>query len=107
MITAFRPFAALALLGAGLACATATAPSASAAPSPKCQPPIEAVGIGQGALGAGSKKARAAVIVDFEQKAAAQYGAKYAKFSNAKTVKRDCRSGALEAKCVITARPCR
>ena len=82
-------------------------PNTANAAEPRCHNPIEAVGIGQGPLGAGSKKARAAVIVDFEQKAASLYGAKYAQFSKAKTVKRDCRSGTLEAKCVITARPCR
>ena len=97
--------AALASLAA-VVIAGATSHTASAA-EPRCHNPIEAVGIGQGPLGAGSKKARAAVLVDFEQKAAALHGAKYAQFSKAKTVKRDCRSGALEAKCVITARPCR
>jgi hypothetical protein len=102
MLKSMLTIAAVAVLGAGV-----LTTSADAAPAPRCYKPIEAVGTGQGALGAGSKKARAAAIVDFEQKASALHGAKYAKFSKAQTVKRDCRSGALEAKCVITARPCR
>lgn len=100
-----RTFAALGLMAAGLVVGTAT--TVDAAPAPRCYPVIEAVGTGQGVLGAGSKKARAAAIVDFEQKAMALHGAKYAKFGKAQTVKRDCRTGAIEAKCVITARPCR
>jgi hypothetical protein len=74
---------------------------------PRCHATIEGVGTGQGLLGAGTRKARAAAVSDFEQKATSLHGARYGKFANAKNVKTDCRSGTLEAKCVITARPCR
>ena len=95
------------ILAGALATLGLVSAPASAQPSPKCHNPIEAIGVGQGAFGAGTKKAKAAVIVEFEQKALQLYGPRYAKFSKAKTVKQDCRSGAVEAKCVITARPCR
>jgi hypothetical protein len=92
----------VAVLGLSLVAGPATA-----APQSRCQNPIEASGTGKGALGAGTRRAGLAAIADFEQKASAQYGAKYGRFSKAQTVKRDCRSGIGEAKCVITARPCR
>lgn len=98
---------ALSTLAAAIAATLLLPAPASAAPEPRCQPVLEAVGTGQGALGTGSKRARAAAIADFQQKAEGLYGKRYSSLARARTVKWDCRSGALEAKCVVTARPCR
>lgn len=95
------------VLASGLALSIHSDAFAQANKSPLCYPPIEGVASSQGILGKGSKKARAEVVVAWEQAATAKHGERYGNFKKAKTVKWDCRSGVAEAKCIVTARPCR
>lgn len=102
-----RAAAALAVTIIAAGMPSLSAPSALAQQGPRCHAPIEGVGTGQGLLGAGTRKARANAVADFEQKAVSRHGVRYGKIALAKNVKTDCRSGTLEAKCVVTGRPCR
>ena len=94
-------FAGLAgLLGAAVACTPVAA-------ADLCKSRVDGVGTGSGPFGQGSKKARARAIDNWETAAAVHFGARYAKFNNAVAAKWDCRSGALQAKCVVTAVACK
>ena len=73
-----------------------------------CKPRIDAIGTGQGLFGEGTENARAAAISNFESKAASRFGYRYGTFANARGVRWDCKKNAiLQAKCVVTASPCR
>ncbi|MBA4174167.1 MAG: hypothetical protein C0511_16305 [Hyphomicrobium sp.] len=80
-------------------------PTASEAAS--CRARLSATGSGQGILGVGTQNARAAATSNFESKAKSRHGSKFASLSKASDVKWDCRSTALKATCVVTAKPCR
>jgi hypothetical protein len=72
-----------------------------------CKVRLEGGATGQGLFGAGTAAARAAAQSDWESKAAAKYGEKFASLSKASLVRWDCKKNAiLKAKCVVTARPC-
>jgi hypothetical protein len=80
----------------------------SAAAAPFCYSRMEGQGTGQGLFGAGSQNARAAAIADWENRVADRWGPRYANFDRARSVRLDCKKGAiLKAKCVVTAMPCR
>ncbi len=72
-----------------------------------CKSRVEGSGTGRGPFGQGSKKARARAVESWETSAAVRFGAKYATFDHAVAAKWDCRSGALQAKCVVTAVACK
>lgn len=80
----------------------------SAEAAPYCYSRMEGRGTGQGVFGVGSQNARAAAIADWQYRVADRWGQRYAYFSNARSVRFDCKKGAiLQAKCVVTAMPCR
>ncbi len=75
---------------------------------PRCVATLEGSATSTGILGQGSAMARVAAKADWEAKASSIYGAKYGNYSKARSVKWDCKKGAiLLAKCVVTAKPCR
>jgi hypothetical protein len=80
----------------------------SAEAAPYCYSRMEGQGTGQGLFGVGSQNARAAAIADWEDRVADRWGRRYANFNKARSVRLDCKKGAiLKAKCVVTAMPCR
>lgn len=95
----------LALVAAAAAAALLAAAPASAQTA--CKGRISADATGQGILGAGTQNAKLAAAAAWEGKAKKAHGSKYASLSKAKAVNYDCRSGTLQAKCVLTAIPCR
>lgn len=63
---------------------------------------------GQGILGIGTKEARSFAIADWQSKVTDKYGDRYANFSKAGNVVWTCNKLAiLQAKCTVSARPCR
>ncbi|MEQ1713956.1 MAG: hypothetical protein ABL908_21525 [Hyphomicrobium sp.] len=100
--------AAAAAVAAGVTIATglvlATSGDASAA---SCRPAISGSGTGQGILGKGTQRARAAATSEWEAKAKSRHGWKFGKLGKASDVNWDCKSLPLKAKCVVTAKPCR
>ena len=82
--------------------------TARAGAAPYCNSRMEGQGTGQGLFGVGSQNARAAAIADWQDRVANRWGPRYANFYKARSVRIDCKKGAiLKAKCVITAMPCR
>jgi hypothetical protein len=81
--------------------------TASSAEAAICRARLAGTGTGQGVFGAGTQNARTAATSDFEAKARRAYGRPFASLSKAASVRWDCKSGALQAKCVVTGRPCR
>lgn len=75
---------------------------------PYCHTRMEGQATGQGLLGMGTANARSSAVSDWADKVNARWGIRYANFANARGVRWDCRKGAiLQAKCVVTAMPCR
>lgn len=75
---------------------------------PYCHDRMEGRATGQGLFGAGSAQARSFAAADWESKVADRWGSRYASLSKARGVRWDCKKGAiLQAKCVVTAMPCR
>lgn len=95
----------LALVAAAAAAALFAAAPASA--KTVCKARVSADATGQGILGAGTQNARIAAAAAWEGKVKKAHGARFASLSKAKAVTYDCRSGTLQAKCVLTAIPCR
>jgi hypothetical protein len=89
------------------ACGIAALVAASAADAAICRTRLVGTGTGQGLFGAGTENARTAATTDFETRATKAHGKRFASLSKAASVRWDCKSGALEAKCVVTGRPCR
>jgi hypothetical protein len=72
-----------------------------------CKARMTGQGTGMGIAGQGSALARSNALADWASKVRAKNGAQYANTALARSVKYDCRQGAiLEAKCVVTAVPC-
>jgi hypothetical protein len=72
-----------------------------------CKARMTGQGTGMGIAGQGTTLARSNALVDWGNKVRAKNGAQYANTALARSVKYDCRQGAiLEAKCVVTAVPC-
>lgn len=72
-----------------------------------CKPLLEATATSTGVLGAGTKEARRIARYNFEAAATDRYGYQYGNLDKARNVRWDCKKGAiLQAKCVVTARPC-
>jgi hypothetical protein len=88
-------------------CGLAALLTASAADAAVCRARLAGTGTGQGVFGAGTQNARTAATSDFEAKANKAYGKRFASLAKAASVRWDCKSGALQAKCVVTGRPCR
>lgn len=101
-----------ALAAAGLTSAAAISSDGAEArryhSASRCKGPIRGFATGQGILGKGTKEARKDARWDWESKATNAYGDAYGNFDKARGVRWDCKKGAiLQAKCVVTARPCR
>ncbi len=61
-----------------------------------------------GVAGQGTTNARASALSNWARNVEAKHGKRFADSAKAKSVRYDCRQGAiLEAKCVVTAVPCR
>lgn len=76
--------------------------------NPYCLTRMEGRATGQGLFGVGTSNARNTAVMDWESKVADRWGSRYATFRNARGVQWDCKKGAiLQAKCVVTAMPCR
>ena len=72
-----------------------------------CRTRVAGIGVGTGIFGGGSRKARLTAIGNWEAAAMASFGTKFGALLNAQDVRWDCHSGLLQAKCVVTAEPCR
>ncbi len=97
---------ALGLAVTSLACSAAST-DANAKRYPICKSIIEASATSTGLLGAGSREARRIARYNFEAAATDRYGFQYGNLDKARNVRWDCKKGAiLQAKCVVTARPC-
>lgn len=82
--------------------------SAAADAAPYCHGRVEGRATGQGLFGLGTANARSAAVSDWADKVNARWGINYANFDNARSVRWDCKKGAIvQAKCVVTALPCR
>lgn len=91
-----------------VAAAAVSVLSAAAEARPYCHGRIEGRATGQGLFGLGTANARSAAVSDWAEKVNARWGIEYAVFSHARGVQWDCKKGAiLQAKCVVTAMPCR
>ncbi len=87
---------------------TITGLTATAEAAPYCHGRMEGRATGQGLFGLGTENAKAAAIADWQYRVSDRWGQRYAYFSNARGVRWDCKKGAiLQAKCVVTAMPCR
>ncbi|MEZ5899179.1 MAG: hypothetical protein R3D51_06755 [Hyphomicrobiaceae bacterium] len=76
--------------------------------NPYCHTRMEGRATGQGLFGMGTANARSSAVSDWADKVNARWGIRYANFANARGVSWDCKKGAiLQAKCVVTAMPCR
>lgn len=96
------PAVASAVLAAGAFVLPAPAEAATV-----CKARMTGQGTGLGIAGQGSALARSNALADWGNKVRAKLGAAYANTAKARSVKYDCRQGAiLEAKCVVTAVPC-
>ncbi len=63
---------------------------------------------GQGILGLGTQQARSIAIANWQSKVADRYGNRYSNMSNARNVVWTCNKLAiLQAKCTVSAKPCR
>lgn len=72
-----------------------------------CKPRMVGQGTGMGVAGQGTVLARSNALADWSAKVATRHGKAFADGSKARSVKYDCRAGAiLEAKCVVAAVPC-
>ena len=73
-----------------------------------CVARMEGRATGQGILGLGTANARVFARNDWESRVADRWGSRYADLGRARAVRWDCKKGAiLQAKCVVTAIPCR
>lgn len=91
-----------------LAALAVTAFSGAVQAAPYCHGRMEGRATGQGLFGLGTQNARAAAIADWQARVADRWGTRYSYFSRARGVRWDCKKGAiLQAKCVVTAMPCR
>ena len=96
---------ALAALAAGIA-VTMFAPGADA--GTYCRARTEGWATGQGLFGMGTANARSAAVSDWAGKVNDRWGIYYANFHNARGVRWSCKKGAiLQAKCFVSAIPCR
>ena len=82
--------------------------ASSPADAAVCRGRMSGEGTGMGIAGQGTINARAAALANWMRKVEARHGARFASSAKARSVRYDCRTGAiLEAKCVVTAVPCR
>lgn len=95
----------LAAMAAAIAVSALAAGTADAA---SCKARVSGTGTGQGLAGIGSDNAKTAATVDWQANVRKRFGHRFANVGKAQGVKMDCAAGAiLQAKCVMTARPCR
>jgi hypothetical protein len=73
-----------------------------------CGARMSGTGKGLGIAGQGTDKAKEAALADWSSKVSTRYGRRFGTSPTQRAVRFDCRSGAvLEAKCVVTAVPCK
>lgn len=76
--------------------------------APRCRPSVTGTASSLGLVGTGSAKAREAARANWQRNAATRYGRQYARWSNARDIRWDCKPGfILPATCVVVAQPCR
>lgn len=72
-----------------------------------CKGRMDGQGTGLGLFGQGTALARSNALADWSAKVRARHGAQFANTATARSIKYDCRQGAiLEAKCVVAGVPC-
>ena len=99
-----------AVLAAGLAVGLTAAalPATPSAEAAVCRSRMAGEGTGLGIMGLGTAMARQNALANWSSKVSAKHGPRFATTAKARSVKYDCRQGAiLQAKCVVTAIPCR
>jgi hypothetical protein len=73
-----------------------------------CRSRMSGQGTGMGIAGQGTINARAAALANWARNVEARHGKRFADTAKGRSVRYDCRQGAvLEAKCVVSAVPCR
>ncbi len=73
-----------------------------------CKARVAGTGQGTGLMGAAANNARAAAIADWQARARARHGVRFGSLDTAQAIRWDCTQTPLvQAKCVVTARPCR
>lgn len=93
---------------AAVAAAAVITLAAGEASAAVCKARMAGSGTGQGIAGLGTESAKAAATIDWQAKVRKAHGHRFANVSKAQSVKMDCAVGAiLQAKCVMTAKPCR
>ncbi len=98
------------LLCTAVAVAAFTAAFATSAPAEAavCRARMSGEGTGMGVAGQGTTNARVAALSNWARNVETKHGKRFADSAKAQSVRYDCRQGAiLEAKCVVTAVPCR
>jgi hypothetical protein len=72
-----------------------------------CRARMSGQGTGLGVAGQGTATARSNALADWARQVQARHGVRFANTALARSVRYDCRQGAiLEAKCVVSAVPC-
>lgn len=98
------------ILGAAAAAVlagTAVVSSDTAEAAIQCRGRMSGEGTGMGIAGQGTALARSNALAAWGRNVQAKHGVVFANTSLARSVRYDCRQGAiLEAKCVVTAVPC-
>lgn len=80
----------------------------SSAEAATCRARVVGEGTGQGVAGRGTEVARSRAQASWSAAAQARYGSSFAIFSKARDVRYDCKKNAIvQAKCVVSAQPCR
>lgn len=99
-----RQRVALAALAAGMA----TMSFAPVAEARTCGVRTDGYATGLGLFGMGTANARSSAVSNWAEKVNARWGIYYANFNNARGVRWNCKKGAiLQAKCAVSAIPCR
>ena len=96
-------------LGVGLlALSLAALVSVDSADAAVCKSRMAGEGRGTGIAGQGTDNAKRAALDAWVEAVAKKHGRSFANSSKARSIRYDCRQGAvLEAKCVVSAVPCR
>lgn len=93
---------------AALAAAAVFTVASGEASAASCKARVAGTGTGQGLAGIGTENAKAAATVDWQANVRKRYGHRFANVAKAQGVRMDCAQGAImQAKCVMTAKPCR
>lgn len=82
--------------------------AASEADAAVCRARISGTGTGNGLFGGATLAARAAATAEWQAKVGNRHGSRFTSMDKAQSVRWDCtQTPIVQAKCVVTARPCR